>query len=360
MSSLYNKISKLIETKIDKLFGQDRTLNHRIYNIETISLIVLLFIATIITLLQQRIEVSIIAFICLVVQCIFFAICNSNRKVNIYSVLTIIFMNISLGILARFTVIQGIVGLYIIMALLYTILLFNGKKRILILIIETIYYLFLIIYDSNNILTKNVLYGSLLHTIVIFIHIIFISISIGISLLTIIKLYERKNKKLNDINDYLNKMSITDPLTGAWNRNHMEKCLKKCIDEKNLPLSIIMIDVDYFKRVNDNYGHIVGDNILKKIVILTKNIVGTKGIVTRYGGEEFLIILQSINIKNAYIIAESIRREAEKKLQIKSNKVTISGGIAEYKYNLSISKFIEIADKKLYEAKEQGRNRILF
>lgn len=360
IGSTYNKISELIETKIDNIFGEDRTLKNRIYNIETISLIVLLFIATVITLfLQKHMEAAVIAFICLAAQCVVFVICNYSKNINVYGVLSTLLMNVSLGVLAKFTVIQGIVGIYIIMALLYTILLFNGRKRVIILCIEAIYYLFLLIYDTSNIAARTVLYGTMLHTIVIFIHIMYISLSVGISLLTILKLYEKKNKRLNDINDYLSKMSITDPLTGAWNRNHMEQCLKKFIDEKKFPLSIIMMDIDFFKRVNDDYGHIMGDKILKKVVKIIKNVTGTKGIVTRYGGEEFLVILPSFNSNDTYEIAETIRKYCQKNLKIKDRNITISGGVAEYKNGQSIYTFIEEADKKLYEAKNGGRNRIV-
>lgn len=361
MSDIYNKISKSIEFKIDKWFGKNRTLKQRIYNIVAIHLIILLFISSIMTLFfQKNKETTIITFVFLIIQVILFIICNYKKKVKICGILSIIFMDMFLFLLANFTIIQGIIGIYIIMILVYISLLFNGKIRITFLSIEIMYSLFLLIYDANNIVNKTILYDSMLHSIIMLIYIIYMSMSIGVSLLTIIKLYNNENEKLKNINEKIKKVAITDSLTGAWNRNHMESYLQNCISNEKFPLSIIMLDIDYFKRVNDNYGHIVGDNILKQFVKLTQEIVGKSGIVTRYGGEEFLIILPTSNIEHSYEIAEKIRKESKKSLKINFERVTISGGIAEYKQNQSIPKFIETADKKLYEAKENGRNRILF
>ncbi len=361
MSDIYNKISRMVELKIDKLFGKNRTLKNRIYNIVSINLIVLLFISTIMTLIfQKNKETTIITLISLIIQVILFVICNYKKKVKICGAVSIIFMDIFLFLLANLTIIQGIIGIYIIMILVYISLLYNKKTRIIFLNIEIIFSLFLLIYDANNLINKTNLYDSMLHSIITFIYIIYISISIGVSLLTIIKLYNKENEKLKKINEQIKKVAITDSLTGTWNRNHMESYLQDCISNEEFPLSIIMIDIDYFKKVNDNYGHIVGDNILKEFVKISQEIVGKNGIVTRYGGEEFLVILPSSNIKQAYEIAEEIRKSSEKNLNLKQDKVTISGGIAEYEQDLLMSEFIEIADKKLYEAKENGRNRILF
>lgn len=360
MNIIYNKFLNFMENKLDDLFGENRTLKNRIYNIATINITILIFFIIIVDLiLQKNILIVVIGFVCLILQCVIFIICNYTKKVKIYSCISTIIMNIALGIFTYFTIIQGIVGLYIIMALLYTIILFSGRKRIILLSMEFLYYLLLFNYDASSIQNKTILYGTTIHSIIMFLNIIYISISLGISVLTILRLYDRKNQKLNDINNYLSKMSITDTLTGAWNRKHMEECLEKFINDKTNPLSIILFDIDYFKKVNDDYGHIAGDEILKKLVKIIKNTIGTKGIITRYGGEEFLIILPNMNKEETYNIAELVRKNVQKNLKIKTNKITVSGGCAEYDNKQSIYDFIEKADRKLYEAKENGRNKIM-
>lgn len=360
INSIYNKILKFMEDKLDDLFGENRTLKNRVYNIATISITILIFFIIIMNLiLQKNAFIAVVGLVCLILQCVIFVMCNYTKKVKIYSCISTILMNIALGLFTYFTVIQGIVSLYIIMALLYTIILFNGKKRIISLIIEFFYYLLLISYEATNIQNKTIIYGTTTHSVIIFLNIIYIAISLGISILTILRLYDKKNQKLNDINNYLSKMSITDTLTGVWNRKHMEECLEKFINDKVSPLSIIMFDIDYFKKVNDDYGHIAGDEILKKFVKIIKSTIGSKGIITRYGGEEFLVILPNISKEEAYNIAELVRKNVQKNLKIKTNKITVSGGISEYISKQSIYDFIEQADKKLYEAKETGRNKIM-
>jgi diguanylate cyclase (GGDEF)-like protein len=160
----------------------------------------------------------------------------------------------------------------------------------------------------------------------------------------------------------------TDPLTSVKNRRFMEKYLSQTIKEhykKQLPLSVIMIDIDYFKKYNDNYGHQQGDKVLIDVTAaITSVLRDHTDVICRYGGEEFLVILSNTKAPDANGVAERIRTKVNG-LAIKHeysdvcNVVTVSQGIySAVPPNAASDKtFIEFADKGLYEAKNTGRNK---
>lgn len=161
----------------------------------------------------------------------------------------------------------------------------------------------------------------------------------------------------------LQYISITDGLTRVFNRKHIMDCLekevKRCQKNKS-KISILLYDLDFFKRVNDNFGHQIGDHVLVRTAEIVKNeLRGTTDIMGRYGGEEFLVILPETDLRSAYAIANRLRdRLYQTEWQFgDQTKVTISGGVAE---NMG-EDFLETigrADELLYCAKENGRNRI--
>lgn len=191
------------------------------------------------------------------------------------------------------------------------------------------------------------------------------------------KLIEYKNTELNkinleliEVNSNLEELSCTDCLTGIANRRKFEDFISfewdKC--KANIaPLSAIMIDVDFFKLFNDNYGHQSGDYCLKKIgETLSSHLNTNHGIVARYGGEEFIIVLEGLSKSSALIEAEKIRKSIEA-LNIPhdfspiSDHVTISLGISSLipSEDSSIKILIEKADMALYKAKKKNRNRAI-
>lgn len=172
--------------------------------------------------------------------------------------------------------------------------------------------------------------------------------------------YDIENR-INHMNIQLKEMSITDGLTGLYNHKHIYKILKKEIEKACVlksDLSIIMFDIDHFKKVNDNYGHQFGDDVLVEISNYIKQYVGKNGFVGRYGGEEFLIVLPNVDIENAYKNAEDIRNGI-KNIEFKNEKaiVTISGGTVQFQQE-SCKDIVNRADQLLYKAKENGRDRI--
>jgi len=162
--------------------------------------------------------------------------------------------------------------------------------------------------------------------------------------------------KLEESRRDMEKMALTDPLTGLFNRRYIfDFMVDKKIQENGF--CIIMGDIDHFKKINDTYGHPIGDIVLKKVADTMKNIMGEKGMVARFGGEEFLIVLPNIISKDAYFYAEKLRIEIEN-LQMNEcpSGITISLGVARFCQGQDIDEIIKNADELLYLAKESGRN----
>lgn len=164
-------------------------------------------------------------------------------------------------------------------------------------------------------------------------------------------------------------LAYQDELTGLVNRRGYEKALEmefQYAKKENSPLSIIMIDVDQFKSFNDEYGHLAGDECLKKVSNVLKKIVcRATDIITRYGGEEFVLILPNTKLEQADIVGKRIIAEfkAQAHPHEKStiqNYLTVSGGIAQLLTETEPKELIQQADEALYLAKQSGRNRILF
>ena len=154
--------------------------------------------------------------------------------------------------------------------------------------------------------------------------------------------------------------SQRDKLTGLKNRFGFYDDFKS--KQKKVPLSFIMCDIDFFKKVNDTYGHNAGDAVLKNIAQILRNNLPPQGSVYRWGGEEFIIILEKTKISEAKETAENIRLTAMNSIcEVESQKisVTMSFGCSEFDNSRSVESNIKIADEKLYRAKELGRNRVI-
>ena len=165
-------------------------------------------------------------------------------------------------------------------------------------------------------------------------------------------------------NKLLHEKSIRDSLTNLYNHQYVIDIIKeevdkakKCIDRKEL--SLMMIDIDYFKKVNDTYGHQFGDSVLKTVSNILLSNISEKGFVGRFGGEEFIIVLPKTGINEAYNIGEKIRGDIENYKFNNNYRITISMGIKQLN-NESDTKFVKNVDDLLYKAKESGRNKIEF
>ena len=169
------------------------------------------------------------------------------------------------------------------------------------------------------------------------------------------------NAKLKDSQRKLEMLSVTDSLTKVYNRLKMDEVFIQEIDTSNRyssPLSVIMMDVDFFKKINDEHGHLVGDNVLIKIAQLTKSNLRRNDFLGRWGGEEFLIISPSTNIESAQLVAEKLRAALINTKFPPLERVTASFGVAEWQQGESQESLISRADEALYRAKESGRNKV--
>jgi len=166
---------------------------------------------------------------------------------------------------------------------------------------------------------------------------------------------------LKENNHELEKISITDHLTGANNRTYFDKKIKdelyKC-NEYQKPFSILLIDIDHFKRINDTYGHKEGDKVLVQFVKLMQSQLRETDTFARWGGEEFVILIPSIDKKHAIVVAEKLRRNTEKFTFSKNYTITCSIGISEVEKNDDTDTLFNRADSALYYAKEHGRNSV--
>ena len=161
------------------------------------------------------------------------------------------------------------------------------------------------------------------------------------------------------------RLAITDALTGLANRRHFFDVGDKEVDRSlryNDPLSVVMLDVDYFKQVNDTYGHLIGDQALAEVACVCRESVRDIDLVAHYGGDEFVILLPETSSESASVAAERIRK-ASMELRISTEKgllhLTVSQGVASLEPGLqSLQELLSRADKALYSAKNSGRNRI--
>jgi diguanylate cyclase (GGDEF)-like protein len=163
----------------------------------------------------------------------------------------------------------------------------------------------------------------------------------------------------------LEEMAATDKLTGATSRQVFESLYEKILSSAKrhcFPLSMIMLDIDYFKKINDTYGHLMGDVVLKAIVQETRSCIRESDIICRWGGEEFLLLLPDCTRHHAGELAEKIRLAVEQRVVTvgsHSVSVTVSLGVTELAHNDELVDLINRADKALYKAKADGRNGVV-
>ncbi len=178
-------------------------------------------------------------------------------------------------------------------------------------------------------------------------------------------------KLLKNANERIKKLSIIDPLTGCYNRGYLNKQFLKELNRSlryNKPLSIILADIDYFKKINDSYGHQFGDEVLVRFAeILNRNIRDDIDWVVRYGGEEFLVVLPETGPAKAKIIAERFRKAvASEQILVQKRIINITSSFGVTGFDAAtgstppdMEQLVRIADDNLYSAKNDGRNRVV-
>lgn len=172
--------------------------------------------------------------------------------------------------------------------------------------------------------------------------------------------YRLEQQRAKKYAQNMEEIAITDGLTGLYNHRFVRQRLEEEISKARRykrKLSVIMLDIDHFKKLNDTQGHQYGDYVLKKIAEILQQSVRNTDTIGRYGGEEFIIVCSETGLAESYMLANRLRAEIERSQFKRQVQVTISGGVAEL-HEENIQQLVEKADRCLYSAKRLGRNRI--
>jgi diguanylate cyclase len=168
--------------------------------------------------------------------------------------------------------------------------------------------------------------------------------------------------------DDVRRDAMLDPLTKIFNRKHFDDGMLRAFAEAKggtAPLSLMLLDIDHFKRFNDTWGHQTGDQVLRLVAMTLKSNIKGRDIAARYGGEEFAAILPETDLEGAVILADNIRKAIQAKELLKRStneklgRITASFGVAAYRKGDTPSSLIERADRCLYAAKHAGRNKVI-
>lgn len=173
---------------------------------------------------------------------------------------------------------------------------------------------------------------------------------------------EKTVQLLTEAYEKIERLSVTDGLTGVFNRTVLKKKydkMQKDCEKKNVPFSAMMLDLDYFKKVNDEFGHLVGDNVLCSFAHLLEHVCCKGEIVVRYGGEEFLVLVPGKNAEEAAELGERFCDKLRKKSFLPNGRqITASVGVAQYRNGETVVELLNRADATLYRAKKEGRDRV--
>ncbi|HTY43932.1 MAG TPA: GGDEF domain-containing protein [Patescibacteria group bacterium] len=179
----------------------------------------------------------------------------------------------------------------------------------------------------------------------------------------------RFRKKIQDLFSSINESvsmlydaAIHDEKTGLYNNKFFETVFEMEAEKarrKQQKLSMIMTDVDFFKKINDRYGHMKADEFLKRLADVIKKQIRKSDIAARFGGEEFVILLPETNLEKAKRFAARLKTAIHSDALLKRYHVTVSGGISQYKDTEKRKRFKERVDKALYQAKETGRDKFI-
>ncbi|GAC26437.1 hypothetical protein GMES_4164 [Paraglaciecola mesophila KMM 241] len=189
-------------------------------------------------------------------------------------------------------------------------------------------------------------------------------IEVSIAHILLFRFYEEARSSAYDTlairNVEILRLAETDKLTGLYNREKLESTLislLSAVDEQP-PLSVMLLDIDYFKKINDQYGHFEGDKVLRALAKKLKDLMREEDIVARWGGEEFVVICTDTSLEAAMQFAHRIREDIAKQV-ISEHALTVSVGVAQYVPSDTAESLLVRADVGLYEAKNKGRNSVI-
>lgn len=299
--------------------------------------------------------ISIVYVFCMIIS---FASYVLNRKGKISSSLFIFVLAMNFSTLIStfaFGSTSGFFYYFFNMSVLISFSSWKNKNKLIAIIIELLLFISLYYFTFDYIPYYNISNGLLIT--IHFINVVFNLIGVSNSAFYYVKIAKKYQLALT-------KVAETDYLTEIWNRSVFDKTYNQII-KSNINVCLMLVDIDDFKQINDNFGHSYGDQVLKLISqVIIKN-TNDKAIISRYGGEEFSVIMYTDDGKTAYDVAEKIRIEIQElNYKINENEIvtTVSIGVLFKKQNNDYCAFdlLNETDKLLYEAKKTGKNRVVY
>lgn len=341
------------------LWDESFELSHRILNVVLFSFAIFASIASIANYFtKEPLIVQVFAIIFVIYFSITFYIARVKKRWKFIAHLTIW---VSFFGISFFYILDGGLfcgnGYFFLMEIAVIISIFKGKQRIFYISVAVILLLCLLTIEFS--------YPRLFHHLTreqcatnIFLSFIMATFfSIFLLVLFASQLEKQKNA--------IEVLSKQDYLTGLLNRRGIFEKLEillTSLKEKDFTFSIILSDIDNFKKINDNFGHITGDVVLKEVAKLIALSLRTEDILGRWGGEEFIIILPHANLQSAIEVAERIKEKlTSNPIKYQNMLINISAtfGVGEYKKELSLNKNLTLIDNALYKGKSEGKNRVI-
>lgn len=195
---------------------------------------------------------------------------------------------------------------------------------------------------------------------------IFVGISVGSAFRMMFRNFGESRKMNEELLHQIQDIAKTDPLTGTFDRGYLYDFLLQCIARTKSgelkQFSLIMLDIDWFKSINDRYGHLVGDDCLRGLASTVRKNLRKDDIIARYGGEEFVCVLAGADDATAYRRADKIRKAISREPMSADMQetITISAGVAQYQPGMTAEQILSAVDANLYRAKRRGRNRVVW
>lgn len=363
----------------EQLFGEDVPIKTKFFNIVCVGAPFFSLLATLANLISgstagDNSNIGIWACIICTVTCLsLYPLSKVIKNVDVLIGLVAFGMNFLIMPLLYITLggIKSSMTLYFVVAVVFSVLMLNDTKKAGILVtFAFIWYALLISAEAQNwfgladLIQSLVVYhgNEYLDTIL---DLVVCSLCIAILVKVLARNFEAQQLRSDKLLAQMEELSVKDPLTGAYNRRFLIRYLESSIATcraDNRSIAIVMFDIDKFKRINDDYGHLVGDEVIKAVADILKKSCRDYDIVSRYGGEEFILVMPGATENTAISRANEIREKfgAMKVAPEIERPVTISGGVAELSVSIKTTEdFIKVADDNLYVAKETGRNKIV-
>lgn len=363
-------INDHIKEFYDTYFGDQVPAKRKFLNYVSFGAPLFSLLATIVNLITNTGPVGLsICVLCTLVCLLLLPITTKTKNLDIPIYTYAFGMNFIIMPMLYFTVggIYSGIPIYFVIAIVFTILLIDKTLVSSIFVVAAFIWDFLIImYDKRHpefsakfcVITDNIYLDTFLDFVVVS---LCISVIVKLLLINLSKQQEKTDRLLAQMEE----LAVKDPLTGAYNRRFLIKYLESGIEsakEQERDMAVVMFDIDKFKRINDDYGHLIGDEVIRALATALITSCRDYDIVSRYGGEEFVLVMPGATEETALVRAEQIR-ENFSRLKIAEEidrPVTISGGVAAIRQAVRRPEdLIAIADDNLYIAKETGRNKIV-